>query len=185
MFQSDNSQKLKVFLRQKMCRKLISRILRNYRIFQRTEYCQVNLQISQNCWPIFYLSIYRRNNYWYYQKKEKMVPLKKLHLYFKSVLEIRTVFRADRGSGSGSLENKGGSRIADLNPCKNTRIRIPDLRIRISNTGSEALFPGRIDRSLSYHHLLHIQCLKPPLLSSIVKLSLCTCLFFFFMLAFN
>ena len=79
-----------------------------------------------------------------------------------------------------------GSRIPDLNPCKNTRIRIPDLRIRISNNGSEALFPGRIDPSLSYRHLLNIQCLKPPLLSSIVKLSLCTCLYiFFFMLAFN
>ena len=102
-----------------------------------------------------------------------------------TVLEIRTVFRADRGS-----------RIPDLKPCKNTRIRIPDLRIRIpvkirgsgsricgsriSNTGSEALFPGRIDPSLSYRHLLNIQCLKPPLLSSIVKLSLCTCLYIFF-----
>ena len=36
------------------------------------------------------------------------------------VMEIRTVLRADRGS-----------RIPDLKPCKNTRIRIPDLRIRI------------------------------------------------------
>jgi hypothetical protein len=83
-----------------------------------------------------------------------------------------------------------GSRIPDLKPCKNTRIRIP-VKIcgsgsRISNTGSEALFPGRIDPSLSYYHLLNIQCLKRPLLSSIVKLSLCNCLYiFFFMLAFN
>ena len=69
----------------------------------------------------------------------------------------------------GSFENKGGSWIADLNLCQN-------MRIRISNTGSEALFPGRIDPSMSYRHLLNIQCLKPPLLSSIVKLSLCTCI---------
>jgi len=34
------------------------------------------------------------------------------------------------------MTNYCGS-FADLNPCKNTRIRIPDLRIRISNTGSE------------------------------------------------
>ena len=94
------------------------------------------------------------------------------------MLEIRTVFRAD--PDPLKIRADLGSRIVDLNPCKNTRIRIPDLRIRISNTGSEALFPGRIDPSLSYRHLLNIQCLKPSLLSSIVKLSLCTCLYIFF-----
>lgn len=89
-----------------------------------------------------------------------------MKVYLRSAYKIR-------------MTNYCGS-FADLNPCKNTRIRIPDLRIRISNTGSEALFPGRIDPSLSYRHLLNIQCLKPPLLSSIVKLSLCTCLYIFF-----
>jgi hypothetical protein len=42
----------------------------------------------------------------------KVQQLKICQLYF-SVLEIRTVFWADRGSGSGSFENKGGSRIPD------------------------------------------------------------------------
>jgi hypothetical protein len=81
------------------------------------------------------------------EKKDTSIIPNKFFM-MKSVLEIRTVFRADRGSW-----------IPDLNPCKNTQIRIPDLRIRIrvkirgsgsrfcgsriSNTGSEALFPGR------------------------------------------
>ena len=50
-----------------------------------------------------------------------------------------------------------------------------------------ALFPGRIDPSLSYHPSpSEYSVSETPLLSSIVKLSLCTCLYiFFFMLAFN
>jgi hypothetical protein len=50
------------------------------------------------------------------------------------VLEIRTVFRADRGSGS--FENKGGSRIADLAPSDIRRI----FQIRLPNADPYYIF---------------------------------------------
>jgi hypothetical protein len=74
-----------------------------------------------------------------------MVVFEVHHYYvFLSVLEIRTVFRADRGAGS--FENKGGSRIADLAPSDIRRI----LQIRLPNADPyyiiriESIFQGGI-----------------------------------------